>query len=85
MSTGLLVTCILETLPYSYSTSSHIVRNMCKKFHQNRQAYQSAYSLHAFGDFAPPSKKDWSRAYLPLQFFKSANEEPVYQVSSILK
>ncbi|GBN85655.1 hypothetical protein AVEN_89966-1 [Araneus ventricosus] len=29
-----------------------------------------------------PIPKDWHRAYLPLQYFKSYSEEHVYQVSS---
>ncbi|GBL93196.1 hypothetical protein AVEN_42649-1 [Araneus ventricosus] len=31
---------------------------------------------------AHPALKAWAGAYLPLMYFKSANEEPVYLVSS---
>ncbi|GBN85946.1 hypothetical protein AVEN_70457-1 [Araneus ventricosus] len=54
---------------------------MCTKFHQNHpshqnsQAYQSAYLL-------PRSTlRHWVREDLHLQYFKSTNEDHVYEVS----
>ncbi|GBN29890.1 hypothetical protein AVEN_30795-1 [Araneus ventricosus] len=33
-------------------------------------------------NFEHPALRDWDTAYLPLQYFKSTNEEPVYRLSS---
>ncbi|GBM26950.1 hypothetical protein AVEN_196891-1 [Araneus ventricosus] len=59
------------------------MRYLCTKFHQNPKLVSWLICYMYFEDFAPTCPRDWVRAYLPLQYFKSAKEEHMHQVSSI--
>ncbi|GBM22665.1 hypothetical protein AVEN_144447-1 [Araneus ventricosus] len=76
LTVGLFVTCVLETLPRptlkdnfrGYCSSKRLMRNMCIKLQQNRQACKSGYLIHVFWRLCPPPSilRDWVRAYLSL-------------------
>ncbi|GBM55684.1 hypothetical protein AVEN_139383-1 [Araneus ventricosus] len=66
-----------------FSILVRLMRNMFTKFHQNHRDCQSAYLLDVFWRLCPNPGVSVG-AFFPLQCFKLADEDPVYQVSSNL-